>query len=331
MMRVYYERDADLALVKTKRVAIVGFGSQGAAHALNLRDSGVSDLVVALKDGSASRAKAEAEGLRVVSVREAAARADVLMMLAPDETHEEIYAREIAPALRAGQTLLFCHGFSVHFGFVTPPPGVDVAMVAPKGPGPAVREAYEKGGGLPCILAVHQDASGRAMETALAYGAAIGCGRAGMIETTFAAECECDLFGEQVVLCGGLAELVRAAFETLVDAGYPPEMAYFECLHEAKLTADLMHARGIAGMNLKISNTAEYGEYVVGPRIITDETRAEMKRVLDDVRSGAFARAWMAEHRAGGAGFRAMRAKAAAHPIETIGVEVRGLALKPAE
>lgn len=324
-MQVFYERDADLARIKEKRVGIVGFGSQGAAHALNLRDSGVADLVVALKPGSSSAAKAEAAGIRVVSVREAAEWADILMMLAPDETHEAIYAAEIAPAMRAGKTLLFCHGFSVHFGFVAPPADVDVAMVAPKGPGPAVRAAYEKGGGLPCIVAVHQDASGAAFKTALAYGAAIGCGRAGMIETTFKAECECDLFGEQVVLCGGLAELIRAAYETLVDAGYPPEMAYFECLHEAKLTADLIHASGIAGMNLKISNTAEYGEYVVGPRIITDAVRAEMKRVLEDVRSGAFARAWMAEHRAGGAAFKAMRAKAADHPIEKIGAEVRGL------
>ncbi|MBI1187951.1 MAG: ketol-acid reductoisomerase [Alphaproteobacteria bacterium] len=324
-MKVFYERDADIARIREKRVAIVGFGSQGAAHALNLRDSGVADLAIALKPGSPSIANAEAEGLRVTSVREAAAWADVLMMLAPDETHEEIYAREIAPALRSGATLLFCHGFSVHFGFVAPPSHVDVAMVAPKGPGPAVRAAYEKGGGLPCIVAVHQNASGEAFHTALAYGAAIGCGRAGMIETTFKAECECDLFGEQVVLCGGLAELIRAAFETLVDAGYPPEMAYFECLHEAKLTADLIHAAGIAGMNLKISNTAEYGEYVVGPRIITDATRAEMKRVLEDVRSGAFARAWMAEHRAGGATFKAMRAKTAAHPIEAIGAAVRAL------
>lgn len=324
-MQVFYERDADLARIKQKRVAIVGFGSQGAAHALNLRDSGVADLVVALKSGSASAAKANAAGLRVVSVREAAAWADILMLLAPDETHEEIYAAEIAPTMQAGKTLLFCHGFSVHFGFVVPPSDVDVAMVAPKGPGPAVRAAYEKGGGLPCIVAVHQDASGQALQTALAYGAAIGCGRAGMIETTFKAECECDLFGEQVVLCGGLAELVRAAFETLVEAGYPPEMAYFECLHEAKLTADLMHAQGIAGMNLKISNTAEYGEYVVGPRIITAATRAEMKRVLEDVRSGRFAQAWMAEHRAGGVNFKAMRAKAAEHPIEKIGAEVRRL------
>ncbi|NWG54205.1 MAG: ketol-acid reductoisomerase [Hydrogenophilaceae bacterium] len=324
-MKVFYERDADLARIKQKRVAIVGFGSQGAAHALNLRDSGAADLVVALKSGSASAAKAHAAGLRVVSVREAASWADIVMLLAPDETHEEIYAAEIAPAMQAGKMLLFCHGFSVHFGFVVPPSDVDVAMVAPKGPGPAVRAAYEKGGGLPCIVAVHQDASGEALQTALAYGAAIGCGRAGMIETTFKAECECDLFGEQVVLCGGLAELVRAAFETLVEAGYPPEMAYFECLHEAKLTADLMHAQGIAGMNLKISNTAEYGEYVVGPRIITAATRAEMKRVLEDVRSGRFAQAWMAEHRAGGVNFKAMRAKAAEHPIEKIGAEVRRL------
>ena len=324
-MRVYYDRDADLKLIQSKRVAVVGYGAQGAAHALNLRDSGVKNLTVALRDGSARAEKAKAEGLRVVSVAEAARDADVLMILAPDEKQPEIYEAEIAPYMRAGKTLLFAHGFAVHFKFIQAPPEVDVAMVAPKGQGRGVRNLYLAGGGVPCLVAVEQDASGSAMHTALSYGAAIGGGRPGMIEATFRDECESDLFSEQAVLCGGLPYLIRAGFETLVEAGYPPEIAYFECLHEVKLIVDLLYEQGLDGMNRNISNTAEYGEYVVGPRIVNDATRAEMRRVLADIQSGKFARDWMAEYKAGLPSFSANRREAAEHPIEEVGKKLRAM------
>jgi len=297
-MRVLYDRDADPSLIRAKRVAVIGYGAQGHAHALNLRDSGV-DVVVALHQGSQSAAKASAAGFDVVSVAEAARARDVLVMCAPDEVLPDLYAAEIAPHLRVGQTLMFAHGFAVHFGFIQAPAGVDISMVAPKGPGTALRSAFERGGGLPCIVAVAQDASGGAEALAYSYGAAIGCGRAGMIASTFKIETEGDLYGEQVVLCGGLAQLIRTAWEVQVEAGTPPELAYFDCLHEVKLLSDLIHERGIAGMNTAISNTAEYGEYITGPRIIDAHVKDAMRAVMADVQSGKFARDWMAEYRAG--------------------------------
>ena len=324
-MRVYYDRDADLALVQGKKVGIIGYGSQGHAHALNLRDSGVKDVMVGLRKGSASAKKASAEKLNVVSVAEAAKEADVVMLLAPDEVQADIYKAEIAPHMKAGKTLLFGHGFNVHFRLIEPPAEVDVGMVAPKGPGHTVRGEYLKGGGVPCLVAIHQNASGNALELALSYASAIGGGRSGVIETNFREECETDLFGEQVVLCGGLVELIRAGFETLVEAGYAPEMAYFECLHEVKLIVDLIYEGGIANMNYSISNTAEYGEYVTGPRIVTPETKAEMKRVLADIQSGRFARDWVLENRAGSPSFKAIRRASEEHPIEEIGGKLRAM------
>ncbi len=324
-MRVYYDRDADLALVQGKKVGIVGYGSQGHAHALNLRDSGVKDVMVALRAGSGSAAKAKAEKLAVVSVAEAAKDADVIMVLAPDEVQAEIYAADIAPHMKAGKTLLFGHGFNVHFKLIEAPADVDVAMVAPKGPGHTVRGEYLKGGGVPCLVAVHQNPSGKALELALSYASAIGGGRSGVIETNFREECETDLFGEQVVLCGGLVELIRAGFETLVEAGYAPEMAYFECLHEVKLIVDLIYEGGIANMNYSISNTAEFGEYVTGPRIITPETKAEMKRVLADIQSGRFARDWMLENKVGQPSFKATRRRGSEHQIEAVGAQLRAM------
>jgi ketol-acid reductoisomerase len=324
-MRVYYDRDADLKLILDKKIAIVGYGSQGHAHALNLRDSGVKDITVALKAGSASAKKAEGEKFKVSTVAEAAKYADIIMILAPDELQAEIYNTDIAPAMKAGKTLLFGHGFNVHFNLIAPPAAVDVGMVAPKGPGHTVRGEYLKGGGVPCLVAVHQNGSGKALETALAWASGVGGGRAGIIETTFRDECETDLFGEQVVLCGGLVELIRAGFETLTEAGYPPEMAYFECLHEVKLIVDLIYEGGIANMNYSISNTAEYGEYVTGPRIITPETKAEMKRVLADIQGGRFARDWMLENKVGQASFLATRRASADHPIEKVGAELRAM------
>jgi ketol-acid reductoisomerase len=324
-MRVSYDRDADPALIRAKSVAVIGYGAQGHAHALNLRDSGVSDLSVALKDGSASAEKARAEGLRVVAVAEAAERCDVLMVCAPDEVQPDLYAREIAPHMRRGKTLLFAHGFAMHFKLIDPPQSIDIAMVAPKGPGTALRDAYKRGGGLPCIVALQNDASGEAFPLALSYGAAIGCGRAGMIHSTFQLETEGDLFGEQAVLCGGLAALIRTAWEVQVEAGWPPELAYFDCLHEVKLLSDLIHQRGIAGMNLAISNTAEYGEYVTGARIISPAVKEAMRAALAEIQSGAFARDWMAEHASGQKRLKALRAEAAAHPIEAAGETVRAL------
>ncbi|QGM48070.1 ketol-acid reductoisomerase [Methylocystis heyeri] len=324
-MRVYYDRDADINLIKGKKVAIVGYGSQGFAHALNLKESGVAEVAVALRKGSSSIAKAQGAGLKVLEVAEAAKWADVVMMLTPDELQGEIYANELAPNLKPGAALLFAHGLNIHFNLIEPRKDLDVLMVAPKGPGHTVRGEYLKGGGVPCLIAVHQNASGNALELGLSYASAIGGGRAGVIETTFREECETDLFGEQVVLCGGLVELIRAGFETLVEAGYAPEMAYFECLHEVKLIVDLIYEGGIANMNYSVSNTAEYGEYVTGPRIITPATKAEMKRVLEDIQSGKFTRDWMLENKVNQTSFKATRTRNAAHPIEEVGARLRGM------
>ena len=324
-MRVYYDRDADLNLIKGKKVAIVGYGSQGHAHALNLRDSGVKEVAVALRPGSGSAKKAEGEGLPVKSVADAAKWADVMMMLTPDELQGDIYRDHLAANMKDGAALLFAHGLNVHFNLIEPRPDLDVLMVAPKGPGHTVRSEYLRGGGVPCLVAVAQDSSGNAHDLGLSYASAIGGGRAGIIETTFKEECETDLFGEQVVLCGGLVELIKGGFETLVEAGYAPEMAYFECLHEVKLIVDLIYEGGIANMNYSISNTAEYGEYVTGPRLITAETKAEMKRVLDDIQSGRFARDWMLENKVNQASFKATRRRLAEHPIEEVGAKLRGM------
>jgi len=324
-MRVYYDRDADLARLLDKKIAIVGYGSQGHAHALNLRDSGVKNVAVALRPGSASAKKAEGEGLKVMTVAEAAAWADLLMILAPDEHQAAIYKNEIAPHIRDGAALLFAHGLNIHFGLIEPKDTIDVLMVAPKGPGHTVRGEYQKGGGVPCLIAVHQNASGNALDLGLAYASAIGGGRSGVIETNFREECETDLFGEQAVLCGGLVELIRAGFETLVEAGYAPEMAYFECLHEVKLIVDLIYEGGIANMDYSISNTAEYGQYVTGPRIITAETKAEMKRVLEDIQSGKFVRDFMLENAVGQPSFKATRRRAAEHQIEEVGGRLRAM------
>ena len=324
-MRVYYDRDADINLIKGKKVAVVGYGSQGHAHVLNMRDSGVKDVVVALRAGSATAKKAEGEGLKVMTVAEAAKWADVVMMLTPDELQADIYNAELAPNMKKGAALLFAHGLNVHFNLIEARKDIDVLMIAPKGPGHTVRSEYKRGGGVPCLIAIHQDASGNAHDLGLSYASAIGGGRAGIIETTFKEECETDLFGEQVVLCGGLVELIRAGFETLVEAGYAPEMAYFECLHEVKLIVDLIYEGGIANMNYSISNTAEYGEYVTGPRIITSETKAEMKRVLNDIQSGKFTRDWMLENKVSQTSFKATRAKAASHQIEEVGEKLRAM------
>jgi ketol-acid reductoisomerase len=324
-MRVYYDRDADLNLIKTKKVAIVGYGSQGRAHALNLKDSGVKDIRIALRPGSTTAKKVEADGLQVMSVPEAAKWADLMMMATPDELQADIYNAEIAPNIRDGAAIAFAHGLNVHFALIEPKKTVDVIMIAPKGPGHTVRGEYEKGGGVPCLIAIHQDASGNAHDLALSYACGVGGGRSGVIETSFKEECETDLFGEQVVLCVGLVELIRAGFETLVEAGYAPEMAYFECLHEVKLIVDLIYEGGIANMNYSISNTAEFGEYVTGPRIITDETKAEMRKVLKDIQSGAFTSEWMRECRAGQPKFKATRRMNDAHPIEAVGETLRGM------
>src|SRR5690606_22349042 len=324
-MRVYYDRDADVNLIKGKKVAIVGYGSQGRAHALNLKDSGAQELAVALRAGSATAQKAEADGLKVMTVAEAAGWADLLMMATPDELQAGIYNNEIAPNIRDGAAIAFAHGLNVHFGLIEPKASVDVVMIAPKGPGHTGGGEYQKGGGVPCLVAVHQDASGNALDLALSYACGVGGGRSGIIETTFREECETDLFGEQVVLCGGLVELIRAGFETLTEAGYAPEMAYFECLHEVKLIVDLIYEGGIANMNYSISNTAEWGEYVTGPRIITEETKAEMKRVLKDIQTGKFTSDWMQEYRAGAARFKGIRRNNDTHQIEEVGAKLRGM------
>ena len=324
-MRVYYDRDADVGLIKKKKVVIVGYGSQGHAHAANLKDSGVAEVAVALRSDSSSRAKASDAGFKVLDVAEASQWGDVIMMLTPDELQADIYADEIAENIRPGAAIAFAHGLNVHFNLIEPRTDIDVFMVAPKGPGHTVRSEYVRGGGVPCLIAVHQDSSGNAHEIGLSYASAVGGGRSGIIETTFQEECETDLFGEQAVLCGGLCELIKAGFETLVEAGYAPEMAYFECLHEVKLIVDLIYEGGIANMNYSISNTAEYGEYVTGPRIITDETKAEMKRVLEDIQAGRFTRDWMVENKARQTSFKATRRRNAEHPIEQVGAELRAM------
>jgi ketol-acid reductoisomerase len=324
-MRVYYDRDADLNLIKGKKVAIIGYGSQGHAHALNLRDSGVKDVAVALRKFSAGVSKAQAEKLTIMEVADAAKWADIVVMLTPDEIQAELYRTHLAGNMKHGAALMFAHGLNIHFNLIEPRADLDVMMIAPKGPGHTVRSEYLHGGGVPVLMAIDRDISGNAHDLCLSYGSAIGGGRAGIIETTFREECETDLFGEQTVLCGGLVELMKAGYETLVEAGYAPEMAYFECVHEVKLIVDLIYEGGIATMNYSVSNTAEYGEYVSGPRLITPETRTEMKRILADIQSGRFTKDWMLENRVNQTSFKAMRAKMAAHPIEQVGEKLRAM------
>ncbi len=324
-MRVFHDQDADPTLLAIKKIAVIGYGSQGHAHAQNLRDTGVGEVAVALRPGSATAAKAEAAGFRVMSNADAAAWADIVMILAPDEHQAAIYADNLAAALRPGATLAFAHGLNIHFGLIEPRPDLDVVMIAPKGPGHTVRAEYAAGRGVPCLIAVDHDATGHAHALALAYAAAIGGGRSGIIETTFREECETDLFGEQAVLCGGLTHLIQAGFETLTEAGYAPEMAYFECLHEVKLIVDLLYEGGIANMRYSVSNTAEYGDITTGPRIITDETKREMKRVLDDIQGGRFVSKFVLDTRAGSPELKAARKRAEAHPIEKVGAELRAM------
>ena len=322
--KIYYDQDADLGLLKGRRIAIVGYGSQGHAHALNLRDSG-QDVVVGLYRGSRSWSRAEKDGLRVTTVAEAAQAADIVMVLLPDQVHRQTYEEAIRPALGKGKMLMVAHGFSIHFHQMVPPPDVDVAMVAPKAPGHVMRDLFTQGPGVPALLAVHQDVSGRARDVALAYAKGIGCTRAGVIETTFREETETDLFGEQTTLCGGISHLIKAAFETLVEAGYQPEVAYFECMHEMKLIVDLFYQGGLAYMRYSVSDTAEYGDYTRGPRIVTAETTAEMKRILAEIQSGQFAREWVLENQANRAQFLAMRQREAGHPIEDVGRRLRAM------
>jgi ketol-acid reductoisomerase len=324
-MRVYYDADADLNLIKGKKVAVIGYGSQGFGHSNNLKESGVAEVAVALKETSATRKKVEAAGLRNMTPAEAARWADVVMVLVPDELQADLYKDELAANLKDGAALMFAHGFNIHFRLIEPRPDLDVLMVAPKGPGHLVRSEYVKGRGVPCLVAIHQDASGGALDLGLSYASAIGGGRAGVIETSFKEECETDLFGEQTVLCGGLCALIQAGYETLTEAGYAPEMAYFECLHEVKLIVDLIYEGGLANMRYSISNTAEYGDYKTGPRIIDDRVKAEMKRVLTDIQEGRFARDWVLENKAGQVSFKAMRARHAAHNIEEVGQRLRGM------
>ncbi|MGI9646267.1 MAG: ketol-acid reductoisomerase [Ilumatobacteraceae bacterium] len=321
---VYYENDADSSIIRDRKVAIIGYGSQGHAHALNLKESGV-DVVVGLRDGSSSKAKAEDAGLRVMTIADAAAHADVIMMLAPDTEQKRIYDESIEPNLSDGDAVAFAHGFNVRFGRIKAPAGVDVIMIAPKGPGHLVRRTYTEGGGVPCLIAVDQDATGNARDVAMSYADAVGGTRAGVIETTFAEETETDLFGEQAVLCGGLTALVRAGYETLTNAGYAPEMAYFECLHEVKLIVDLMYEEGIAGMRYSISDTAEYGDLTRGSRIVTDETKAEMQRILGEIQSGQFADEWVAESESGRENYHRLQQEGKDHPIEEIGGELRAM------
>jgi ketol-acid reductoisomerase len=324
-MRVYFDSDADVGLVKGKTVAIIGYGSQGHAHAGNLRDSGVARVIVALRDGSATRKKAEAAGFECMTAAEAASVADMVMVLAPDELQAAIYRDDLAANMKEGAALMFAHGLNIHFGLIEARPDLDVIMVAPKGPGHTVRSQYAAGKGVPCLIAVHADVSGNAHALCLSYASAIGGGRSGILETNFREECETDLFGEQAVLCGGVSELIKAGFETLVEAGYAPEMAYFECLHEVKLIVDLIFEGGIANMRYSISNTAEYGDYKSGPRIITSETKAEMKRVLDDIQQGRFVKDFMLDNVAGNPELKAHRKLAERHPIEEVGTKLRGL------
>ena len=323
-MKVYYDKDADLSLIKGKQVTIVGYGSQGHAHAQNLNDSGVK-VTVGLRRGGASWAKAEKAGLKVAEVADAVKDADVVMILLPDEQIASVYRNDVEAHMKRGASLAFAHGFNVHYGQVVPRDDIDVWMVAPKAPGHTVRDTYSRGGGVPHLIAVHADRSGKARDLALSYAAANGGGKAGIIETNFREETETDLFGEQAVLCGGTVELIKAGYETLVEAGYAPEMAYFECLHETKLIVDLIYEGGIANMNYSISNTAEYGEYVTGPRIVNSATKAEMKKVLEDIQNGTFARNWVLENQAGAPGFHAMRQRMASHSIEEVGEKLRGM------
>ncbi|MBV9828355.1 MAG: ketol-acid reductoisomerase [Alphaproteobacteria bacterium] len=324
-MRVYYDRDADVNLIKSKKVAVVGYGSQGNAHANNLRDSGCKDVVVALRPGSASAKKAEAAGIKVMTPAEAAKWADVVMVLAPDELQAALFETDLKPNMREGAAIAFAHGLAIHFRLIEARPDMDVFMIAPKGPGHTVRSEYLRGGGVPCLVAVEQNPSGNALEIALSYASAIGGGRSGVIETSFKEECETDLFGEQSVLCGGLTSLITAGYETLVEAGYAPEMAYFECLHEVKLIVDLIYEGGIANMRYSISNTAEYGDYTRGSRVINDAVKAEMKRILADIQSGRFARDWVLENAAGQPSFKAMRRASAEHDIEKVGERLRAM------
>jgi len=322
-MKTYYDKDTNKDLIKNKKVAIFGYGSQGHAHALNLKDSGVGEVVVALREGSSSIKKAQSAGLKVMSLSDAAAWADVVMMLTPDELQSEIYKNHIEQRMKEGTSLAFAHGLNIHFNLINARKDLDVFMVAPKGPGHTVRSEYQKGGGVPCLMAVHKDSSGKAKDLALSYASAVGGGKAGIIETTFKDECETDLFGEQTVLCGGLVELIKNGFETLTEAGYPPQMAYFETLHEVKLIVDLIYEGGIANMNYSISNTAEYGEYVSGKRVVDGKTKEKMKEVLKDIQSGKFTKQWMDECKNGQKNFLATRAKLAEHPVEKVGATLR--------
>jgi len=324
-MKMFYEKDADVNLIKSKKVAIIGFGSQGHAHALNLKDSGVTEIVVALREGSSSIQKAEQAGLKVMNISDAAEWADIVMVLAPDELQSGIYKNHIEQRMKQGSSLAFAHGLNIHYDLIKSRDDLDVFMVAPKGPGHLVRTEFQKGGGVPCLMAVHKDSSGKARDLALSYASAIGGGKSGVIETTFKDECETDLFGEQAVLCGGVVELIKNGFETLTEAGYPPEMAYFECLHEVKLIVDLIYEGGIANMNYSISNTAEYGEYVSGKKIIDSKTKERMKEVLNDIQSGKFTKDWMKENENGQKNFLQMRKDLADHPIEKVGEKLRGM------
>ncbi len=324
MAKMYYTADTNPQAIKHKRVAIIGYGSQGHAHALNLRDSGC-DVIVGLYEGSPSRAKAERDGLTVRTVEAAAAEADVIMMLIPDQYHRQVYEREVAPGLAPGKLLMFAHGFAIHYSQVVPPKTIDVAMVAPKSPGHMMRRIYQEGAGVPALWAVHQDVTGKAEELTLSYAHALGCTRAGVLRTTFAEETETDLFGEQAVLCGGITALIQAGFETLVAAGYQPELAYFECMHEMKLIVDLMYQGGMSYMRYSVSDTAEYGDYIAGPRLINDSVRATMQELLKDIQNGSFATRWILENQAGRPSFNAMRRKAREHQIEQVGQELRGM------
>ena len=322
--KIYYDQDADLGLLKGKKIAIIGYGSQGHAHALNLRDSG-QDVVVGLYKGSKSAARAEKDGIRVASVADATTMAQVVMILLPDQTQRSVFEAEIRQGLGKGKMLMFAHGFNIHFNQVQPPPDVDVAMIAPKAPGHVMRDLFTQGPGVPGLVAVQQDVSGKARDIALAYGKGVGCTRAGVIETTFKEETETDLFGEQVALCGGISHLIKGAYETLVEAGYQPEVAYFECMHEMKLIVDLFYQGGLAYMRYSVSDTAEYGDYTRGPRVVTDQTKAEMKKILGEIQSGQFAREFVLENMANRAGFLAMRRRDADHPIEEVGKRLRSM------
>ncbi|QJB68375.1 ketol-acid reductoisomerase [Parasphingorhabdus halotolerans] len=324
-MKVYYDADADLGLIKDKKIAIVGYGSQGHAHAQNLRDSGVNDVAIALRAGSATAKKAESAGFKVMTNQDAAKWADIVMILAPDEHQAAIYADDLHDNMKQGAALAFAHGLNIHFGLIEAREDLDVIMIAPKGPGHTVRSEYQRGGGVPCLIAIDRDVSGNAHDVALAYASGVGGGRSGIIETNFREECETDLFGEQAVLCGGITHLIQAGFETLTEAGYAPEMAYFECLHETKLIVDLLYEGGIANMRYSISNTAEYGDITTGPRIITAETKAEMKRVLADIQSGRFVKNFVLDNRAGQPELKAARKAAEAHPIEETGAQLRAM------